>query len=189
MSDQFLGSISMFGFNYAPQGYALCNGDVLPISSNTALYSLLGTSYGGNGQSTFALPDFRGRSPIHQGQGPGLAPYATGQNGGTETVTLTIDQMPAHTHVATGALNASQAKGSTQLPDVGSLLARGVDKGSAGAVPAIYVPSGTTGTQVALGGLTVTNALTGNSQPFSNRDPYLTVNFCIALQGIYPSRQ
>ncbi|MDQ6777385.1 MAG: tail fiber protein, partial [Actinomycetota bacterium] len=103
MSEPFLGEVRTFGFNFAPRGWAFCNGQLLPISQNTALFSLLGTQYGGDGIQTFALPDLRGRVGIHQGSGPGLSPYAIGQTGGTETVTLTSNEMPAHNH----SVNAS----------------------------------------------------------------------------------
>lgn len=188
MTQVFLGQINTFGFNFAPRGFATCDGQILAISTNTALFSLLGTTYGGNGQTTFALPDLRGRSPNHQGQGPGLSNYTMGQVAGTENTTLTVNQMPQHTHTATGSLNAVQVKATAQAPAIGSLIARSVDTSAIGSTPAIYVPTGTAGTLVALGGLSVTNAPAGGSQPFSILDPYLTVNMCIALQGIFPSR-
>ncbi|MFZ0041987.1 MAG: tail fiber protein [Solirubrobacteraceae bacterium] len=166
-SQPFLGGIFMFGGNFAPQGYAFCNGQLLSISQNTALFSLLGTTYGGDGVTTFALPNLQGRVPIHSGNGAGLSPYVLGQNGGTENVTLTQGQMPAHNHV----IQAGGAE-TTSFP--------------AGAVPAqngAYT-TGATPVQMASGALT--NA--GGSQPHNNIQPYLTITFIIALQGVYPSR-
>ena len=170
MSEPFLGQISIFGFNFAPRGWAMCNGQILPIAQNTALFSLLGTTYGGNGQTTFALPDLRSRVPVHEGQGPGLSSYDLGQAGGTETVTLTVNELAAHSHPYTvdGAStptskspsgNYSAAFGTTAYGSTGD-LEMGPDQ---------------TGN-------------TGNSQPHNNIQPYLTLNFCIALEGIFPSR-
>jgi len=119
MSEPFVGEIRMFGFNFAPQGWALCNGQLLPISQNTALFSLLGTTYGGDGRTTFALPDMRSRVPVCQGQGPGLSPYAEGQAGGAETVTLAATQMPGHTH----PVKASSSPAASGQPE-GRALAR-----------------------------------------------------------------
>jgi microcystin-dependent protein len=170
MSDPFLGEIRMFGFNFAPYGWAMCNGQLLPISQNTALFSLLGTTYGGDGQTTFQLPNLQSRVAIHQGQGSGLSLYDIGQASGSETVTLTQNQMPQHSH----SVSASSAPGTSGRP--------------ASAVPArstgeVYAGSsdGTTMSPSMIG-----NA--GGSQPHTNIQPYLTLNFCIALQGIFPSR-
>ena len=166
MSEPFLGSIIMFGGNFAPRGWALCNGQILPIAQNTALFSLLGTTYGGNGQTTFALPDLRGRVPVHPGQGPGLSSYSLGQSAGAESITLTAAEMPAHTH-SQPATNADQ---NTNRPN-GAVPARG----------GVYAGS-TDGS--AFDATTVA----GGSQPHSNLQPYLAVNYIIALEGIYPSR-
>src|SRR5689334_9815739 len=126
MSNPFLGEIRMVPFNFAPKGWALCNGQILAISQNTALFSLLGTTYGGNGVSTFALPDFRGRVPIHAGQGPGLSSYVLGEQTGTESVTLTVPQLPAHNHtvngVASGGSQASPAGGSPAIESTATSL-------------------------------------------------------------------
>lgn len=188
MAEPFIGQIIMFGGNFAIRGYALTNGQLLSIAQNTALFSILGTTYGGNGQTTFALPNLQSRVPIHFGQGPGLSPYQLGQQAGTETVTLTIPQMPAHNHaaVATGT-PASTSKATLQTPQNGSVLGRGVDDvGSA--VPEIYHPAGTA-TNITLGGApTVTVGVQGGSQPHPNIQPYLALNFQIALEGIFPSR-
>jgi microcystin-dependent protein len=169
MSEPFIGQVMMIGFTFAPRGWALCDGQILPIAQNTALFSLLGTTYGGNGTTTFALPDLRGRVPIHAGQGPGLSPYTLGQVGGAEQVTLLANQMPAHNH----SLAATNAEASQTLPG-GQLLAqsREVTYGS--------------GALVGMNPQSIGAA--GGSQPHENRQPYLTINFIIALEGIYPSR-
>ena len=168
----FIGEIFMGGYNFAPRGYALCQGQILSISSNTALFSLLGTTYGGNGSTTFALPDLRGRVPMGWGQGPGLSPNSLGQASGTETVTLTINQIPVHTH----QLNAVSEPGDGSSPQ-GAYLA------NSGALDKEYKSTGTT---VAMNANAVNTA--GGSQPHSNLQPYLVLNIYIALEGIFPSR-
>lgn len=190
-SEPYIGAIKIFGFGFPPRGYALCNGALLSINQNTALFSLLGTTYGGNGVQTFGLPDLRGRVANGQGQGPGLQSYVMGQVAGAESITLTQQQMPQHTHmfVNTSTLNAVQAKATDQIPAAGSQLARpSLENGTD--TPRIYVPAGAAGDSVPLGGVNVagTNSVVGGSQPFSNLQPYLTLNFSIALQGIFPSR-
>lgn len=167
MSDQFLGEIRMVGFDFAPTGWALCDGSLLSISQNTALFSLLGTIYGGNGTTTFALPDLRGRVAIHQGQGPGLSEFTPGQSGGAETGTLTVANLPAHGHPV--AVGGDQT---TSAPD-GALLAQ----------DGAYTKAASTGSaaQSFVG-------QTGGGQPFSVEQPFLVVSFIIALQGIFPPR-
>lgn len=196
MSEPFIGQIEYFGFNFAPRNWAFCNGQLLPINQNAALFSLLGTTYGGNGTTTFALPDLRGRTAIHWGSGPGLSNYSLGQVSGTETVTLLTTQMPAHVHSATytpttqPVINAATAKATASIPSAGALLARSVDDSpNPGAQVRIYAPAGTTPT-VSLGGVNVagTTAIAGSNVPVSNLPPYLTINTCIALFGIFPSR-
>ena len=171
MAEPFVGEIRMFGFNFAPVGWALCNGQLLPISQNQALFSLLGTTYGGDGTTTFALPNLQSRVPLHQGQGAGLSAYAQGQVGGAETVTLAAAQMPGHTH----PVKASSSAATSDRPG-GRVLAR---SGSH-----IYTPEPDT--------TTVMNATmlgaAGGSEPHDNIQPYLAVNFCIALEGIFPAR-
>jgi microcystin-dependent protein len=171
MPDPFIGEIRMFGFGFAPQGWAQCNGQLLPIQENTALFSLLGTSYGGDGRTTFALPDLRSRVPVGQGQGPGLSSYAQGQAGGAETVTLTAAQMPGHVH----PVKASSTTADSDQP-AGRTLAR-----SAGH---IYTdkPAASTDMNAAMLGQA------GDSQPHGNIQPCLAVNFCIATEGIFPPR-
>jgi microcystin-dependent protein len=195
MATVFLGQIIQGGWNFAPRGYALCNGQLLAISTNTALFSLLGTNFGGNGTSTFALPNLQSRTMMHWGNGPGLSPVVLGEQSGAESVTLTSNQMPQHTHTATfngstSTLNASTVAATTQGPVAGAVLGRAKD--NTGTVqPFIYAPAGSAAS-TALAGLnvagTVTNSITGGSQPFSIRNPYLGITHVIALQGIFPSR-
>lgn len=191
-AEPYLGSVHIFGFQFQPRGYQYCNGQLLSIQQNSALFSLLGTTYGGNGVQTFALPDLRGRVPIHQFQGSGLQNYTIGQVGGTENTTLTQQQLPAHTHTFANngsTFNVIQARGTSQIPDTGYQFGRPITQNSTDIVQ-IYVPGGTTGTQIPLSGLNIagTNSIAGGSQPFSNMQPYLTMNYCIATQGLFPSR-
>jgi microcystin-dependent protein len=215
MGDQYLGEIRMVGFNFAPQGWALCNGQTLPISANNALFALLGTTYGGNGSTTFNLPDLQGRLPLHAGNGAGLPVYTLGQKAGTQSVTLTQQQIPSHTHAATFTpsggggtptvnvtINGSSAPGTHTSP-TGNYLA-GVTSSIGNANPhtsPLYVPgsptpaglgaiAGVTATisGVSGGGGTITNALTGGGLPVAIEPPYLAVYFIIALTGIFPPR-
>ncbi len=169
MSTPFIGQISMFGFNFAPRFWARCDGQQLSIAQNSALFSLLGTTYGGNGQTTFALPDLRGRVPLHWGQGPGLSPYAQGQQGGSPSVTLLTTQLPAHNHTVSGSTNA---------PTQGALT-------NAAWATAANIPYADTATGVMAAGA-LANA--GGSQSHNNMAPSLVVSYCIALSGIFPSR-
>lgn len=171
MSDPFLAEIRIFPFNFSPTGWAVCNGQLLPISQNTALFSLLGTTYGGDGKSTFALPNLQGSVPMHPGQGPGLSPYALGESGGSDTVSLLQSETPAHSH----PISASGQDATVNGP-AGQQVANGIGVGMYAAPGAL----------VGLNQQVVTPA--GGSQPHNNMQPYLTVNFCIALQGIYPPR-
>jgi microcystin-dependent protein len=187
----YLGQIIQGGWNFAPNGSAMCNGQTLAITQNTALFSLLGTTYGGNGVSTFQLPDLQGRTMIHQGNGSGLSPYVLGEKSGSENAALTISNLPSHTHPMTSSLSASglQPHATELAPAAGSVLGHGVDiSGNASlAQPAIYCPAGTA-TPIALGGLNVSAGLTGGSLPFSVVSPFNVVTMCIVLQGILPSR-
>ncbi|WP_025764200.1 phage tail protein [Dyadobacter tibetensis] len=176
--ENYLGEIKMFAGSYPPSGWAFCNGQLLAISSHTALFSLLGTNYGGDGEETFALPDLRGRVPIHAGNGPGLSQYRLGQKGGAEQVTLTSNNLPAHTHEATLKIGVSDQPGNTSNP-VGAILA------NSGAFDKEYTDQDSTGT---LGKTSVTINPTGSSQPVDIRQPYNTVNFIIALTGVFPPR-
>ena len=178
--DPFLAQITVFGCNFAPQGWALCQGQVMSISQYTALFSLIGTYYGGNGQTTFALPDLRSRAPIGFGQGPGLSNYAIGGTGGQETVSINTSSYPTHTH----GLLAGASAATANTPG-GSIEAEGQTGGRGGAVNlALYSASGTR-TTLAPAALT---AAAGGGQPHNNLQPYLALNFCIALQGIFPAR-
>jgi microcystin-dependent protein len=172
MSDPFVAEIRIFGFNFAPTGWAKCNGQLLPLSQNTALFSLLGTMYGGDGKSTFALPDLQGSVPVQTGQGQGLSEYFEGQTGGAEYITLLQTEMPVHTH----AWQANAAPATLNAPDTGRALARSV---GGTAFKAIAPDS-----QMAFQTLSVT----GGSLPHNNLQPYLVLNFCIAMQGIFPAR-
>jgi microcystin-dependent protein len=202
----------MVGFNFAPVGWALCNGQTLSISANNALFALLGTTYGGNGTTNFNLPDLQGRFPLHAGAGAGLPVYVQGEKAGTSNVTLTNSQLPSHTHIATFTpsggstptvnVNVQGASGAgTTATAAGNYIA-GVTSSISGSAPHtsnLYVPPASAGTLGNLAGVsatitgggsggTVTNALTGNGLPFSVQNPYLAVYFIIALQGLFPSR-
>lgn len=171
-NDPWISEIAIVPFNFAPVGWALCDGSLLAIATNTALFSLLGTTYGGNGTTNFALPDLRGRVPLMMGQGPGLSVYTIGQIGGAEVITLTAAQMPQHNHV----MGVVGANGNTNSP--------------VNAVPAVQasgVPTYSSATVT--GGMSATAlSYAGSSQPHENHQPFLTLNFIIAMQGIFPSR-
>lgn len=195
MSDPFLGQLLQVGFNFAPNGWSQCSGQMISISQNSALFALLGTQFGGDGVTTFALPDLQGRVAVGSGNGAGLSPYVIGQKSGTESVTLTQSNLPAHTHTAAFAsppsLNAATGKATIQTPVAGAVLAKSVDSDpvTPDGLPAIYLPAGTA-TPVALGGLNVSGiniGATGNSTPTSVIQPYLSVLTVIAMQGIFPS--
>lgn len=173
MADPFVAEIRMFPFNFAPKGWAMCNGQLLPISQNTALFSLLGTTYGGDGRSTFALPDIQDRCVIHPGQGPGLSLYDLGQQGGAETVTLLQSEIPFHTHSWMTATDISDQ----QVPDPNRVLSISNNGGA-------YAPGNSALTQLAPQALSPAGA----SLPHNNLSPYLAVNFCIAMQGVFPAR-
>jgi microcystin-dependent protein len=181
MDQPFIGTIAAVGFNYAPYGWAFCDGRLLPIAQYSALFSLLGTTYGGNGTSTFGLPDLRGRIALGMGAGPGLDNYVIGQNAGTNTVTLTSDQMPAHTHNAALPSNAT-ASGSTPSPSASVGYAVPPPDGSGNPLN-FYGPADN------VTKLTATLAIAGAGMPHQNIQPSLGVNYIIALQGIFPSRQ
>jgi microcystin-dependent protein len=174
VSDPFVAEIRIFPFNFAPRGWAFCDGQILPISQNTALFSLLGTTYGGDGKSNFALPDLQGRTPMHPGQGPGLSQHDLGEEGGEDTVTLLDSEMPAHSH----GLMATAQPGEDAAPGPTEALARSVGAN-------LYQTN--TGNLVQLAPTALSP--TGGSQPHNNMQPYLTLNFNIALQGVFPPRQ
>ena len=171
MADPFVAEIRIFPFNFAPKGWAFCDGQILPLSQNTALFSLLGTTYGGDGKSNFALPDMQGNAPMHPGQGPGLSLHDLGETGGSETVSLLESEIPSHSH----ALSASKSDAIDTNAN-NELFAKGIGVG-------MYAPPSPLTT---LADTTIAPA--GGDQPHNNLQPYLTLNFCIALQGVYPPR-
>ncbi len=172
--DPFVAEIRIFPFNFAPKGWAWCDGQLLPLSQNTALFSLLGTTYGGDGKSNFALPDMQGNAPMHPGQGPGLSLHDLGETGGSETVTLLESEIPSHTH----ALMASSTVSSKPNP-AGNAIAR-VQSGATPYATAAGAPLSAFSDQAL--------APAGGDQPHNNMQPYLTLYFNIALQGVYPPR-
>lgn len=180
MTNVFLGQITMFGGNYNPRGFAFCNGQTLPIAQNQALFSLLGTTYGGNGTTTFALPNLQSRLSVHQGQGPGLSSYALGQNGGTPDVTLTAQTIPTHTHPLSATNTpATSATITGNLPAVPT----------AGTTPEFYAKAGAGDPPLIPHPMDPGSCSTvGGSQPHTNLMPSLCITFIIALQGIFPSR-
>ena len=171
MADPFVAEIRIFPFNFAPKGWAWCDGQLLPLSQNTALFSLLGTTYGGDGMSNFALPNLQGRAPMHPGQGPGLSLHDLGETGGSETVSLLESEIPAHSHT----LRASNTLGDTPVP-AGSTLARYANA----------YQQNSSSNLVAMAPQALPPA--GGDQPHNNMMPYLTFYFCIALQGVFPPR-
>lgn len=173
MADPFVAEIRIFPFNFAPKGWAFCDGQLMPISQNTALFSLLGTTYGGDGKSNFALPDMQGNAPMHPGQGPGLSLHDLGESGGSETETLLEPEIPAHSH----AMMASTQPGEDPSPGANEALARSIGASLYQTTTTPFVPMSV-------------NAVTpaGGDQPHNNLMPYLTLNFCIALQGVFPPR-
>jgi microcystin-dependent protein len=178
--DPFVGEIRLFGFNFAPIGWAQCNGQILSISQNAALFSLLGTNFGGNGSSNFGLPNLQGMVPIDQGTGPGLTPFSVGETGGTTVVTLNINEMPMHTH----AITALPINGTAETPVANSRLSQGHGGSRGTSYPVrTYTTSapGTTLNPAAVGPA-------GGSQPHENMQPSLVMNWCISMQGIFPAR-
>ncbi len=191
--EPFIAEIIMFGGNFAPRGWAFCDGQLLAIAQNTALFSLLGTTYGGDGRTTFALPDLRGRTPVHPGNGPGLQNWKLGQRKGTETNTLNLLQLPAHGHaLATGTVGGTVNIGVNE-DDPGADSPVGKTLGTTSSGNIIYNSAGPSAGEflggvshsLALGGM---SANTGSNQPINNIQPSLGINYIIALQGIFPSR-
>lgn len=175
MSEYFIGEIRLFAFNFPPRGWATCSGQILSIAQNTALFSLLGTTYGGNGQTTFALPDLRGRVPIHFGQGPGLSLRTQGELGGTPTVTLLSNNLPPHNHPAF----ATTAAATTGTPGTGVLPGAVSDQ-------TMYVTDSTGGRDFSMS--PQVGGIAGGSQPHENHMPTAVLSYCIALEGIFPPR-
>ena len=172
MADPFVAEIRIFAFNFAPKGWAFCDGQLLPISQNTALFSLLGTTYGGDGKSTFALPDIEGRAVMHPGQGPGLSLRDLGEAAGSDTVTLLTSEMPLHTHTVSASADDADLAAPTPNHSLAKSQGGFIYGPAAGLTPLAPEAAGPAG-----GGL-----------PHNNLQPYLTLNFCIALQGVFPQR-
>jgi len=174
MADPFVAEIRIFPFNFAPKGWAFCNGQLMPLSQNTALFSLVGTTYGGDGKTTFGLPNLQGSAPMFWGQGSGLSLHDLGETGGSETITLTQSEMPSHTHnIRADAADPADV----QAPSSAVVLARSSGGNAYGTNPSAMVQ--------------LANAMVasvGGDLPHNNMQPYLTLNFCIALQGVYPPR-
>lgn len=185
--EDFLGAVKIFAGNFAPRGWSLCNGQIMSIAQNSALFSILGTTYGGNGQTTFALPDLRGRAPIGWGQGPGLTNYALGQSSGTENTSILITNMPAHNHVATSTLtlNASNAAATVSTPVAGNALGAGKDVNTD---PVSMYTTSAPNVPLAGGTVATTVGLSGGSVPISILQPTLAITYIIALEGIFPTR-
>lgn len=185
MDSPFLGTIIAVGFNFAPRGWALCSGQLLPISQNSALFALLGTTYGGDGKTTFGLPDLRGRVAVGMGQSPGSGNVTFGENSGTENVILQIPNLPAHTHPVTSKMSVSDTPATLPQATAGNSLAAIIDvnsdpsKGYTTEAPNVELNAGT---------INSTIGITGGSSPFSIMQPYLGLNYIIATQGIFPSR-
>jgi microcystin-dependent protein len=173
MADPFVAEIRIFGFNFAPRGWAFCDGQLLPLSQNTALFSLLGTQYGGNGLNNFALPNLQGSAPMFWGQGPGLSLYDIGETGGSPTVTLQTSEIPAHNH--NEIVRPTAIAGGQSATPVGNFGGRSNSR-----------PYNTSAPNTTMGATAI--GLQGGSQPHNNMMPYLTFNFCIALQGVFPPR-
>lgn len=175
MSEPFLAGIIMFGGNFAPRGWAFCQGQILSIAQNTALFSLLGTTFGGNGQTTFGLPDFRGRTPVGTGQGPGLPSIDLGEQAGEPTHTLIITEIPQHTHVVTQGANTTDGNPNATKSPANNY------PGYSDSAPLYATASNANMAPLTCG-------IAGGSQPHNNMQPYLGMNFIIAIEGIYPSR-
>jgi microcystin-dependent protein len=176
--DPFVGEIRLMPYTFAPMGWALCQGQLLAIQSNTALFSLLGTRYGGNGTTTFALPDLRGRAAIGMGQGAGLQPYQQGMAVGTENVTVLQTQLAPHSHSLTAPIPANGTRGTSNTPQGGFYALTSSEQ---------YGTTANNGNMATL--LSGTTSVVGGTQPHENRMPFIVLNYCIALQGIFPQRQ
>lgn len=191
MSEPFIGEIRMVGFNFAPRGWAFCDGRLLAISQFSALFSLLGTMYGGDGRTTFGLPDYRGRSPVGMGDGPGLTPIIQGEKAGIENVTILSTQMPVHTHTATASATFAVAGTPSNATATPSTTNNILGASQAGGPPSAAIWSDALNDPVTLGNtetVSVTVDPAGGNQPLQIRNPFTGINFIIALEGIFPSR-
>jgi microcystin-dependent protein len=177
MANPFVAEIRIFPFNFAPKGWAFCNGQLLAISQNTAVFSLLGTTYGGDGKSNFALPNLQGNAPMNPGQGPGLSLHDLGETGGSGTITLLQSEMPSHTH-SINCIDGARVGGQSGLPTNAILV-------KTGGIPTNAYTSGATQNQTMAQAMV---SVAGGNVPHNNMMPYLTLNFCIALQGVFPPR-
>jgi microcystin-dependent protein len=177
MADPFVAEIRIFPFNFAPRGWAFCNGQLLPISQNTALFSLLGTTFGGDGRSNFALPNLQGEAPMHPDQGPGLSLHFLGESGGSNSVTLLSSEMPTHAHNI-NCIDGARVGGQTGQPGNAILT-------KTGGIPANAYTSGAAQNQTMAANMV---GVVGGNLPHNNMMPYLTLNFCIAMQGVFPPR-
>jgi microcystin-dependent protein len=180
MSSPYVGQILMFGGNFPPSGWMFCNGQLLPISENDVLFQLIGTTYGGDGQETFGLPNMQSRVPIHQGQGAGLSSYVIGQAGGTESVTLTTNQIPVHSHVPVASANP----GTSSVAANNTILSTENSTAQGGGNAFTYLPPGGAQAQMANSSI----GLTGSSQPHQNIQPVLAISYCISLFGVFPTQ-
>jgi microcystin-dependent protein len=187
--DGFLGEVKMFAGNFAPRGWALCEGQVLPVNQNQALYSLLGITYGGDGRTTFALPDLRSRVAVGNGRGPGLLNYRLGQKGGAENNTLIVNQLPSHTHLATGTVtpNASTEKATSDDP-TGKYPSAAVYPVSRSELKPVLTYGDTTNAKMGSNPVNVTVSNTGGNQAINNIQPYISINYIICINGTFPSR-
>ncbi|HEX9513656.1 MAG TPA: tail fiber protein [Puia sp.] len=188
--ETFLATILLWPCNFNPNGWAFCAGQILAISQNTALFALLGTTFGGDGISTFALPDFRGRVPVGAGQGPGLSNYTLGEVSGSESVTILINQLPQHTHPVslTLTISASNAQATTSIPAANNSLAAPYDASNANPIAGYNTTAPNTPLNIGGGGINGNTGIAGGSQPTPIMQPYLGINYIIALVGIFPSR-
>jgi len=186
--EPFIGEIIMFGGNFPPRGWAYCDGQLLSIAQNQALFAILGTTYGGDGRTTFALPDLRGRAPIHPGTGPGLTPRKLGQRSGTEYNILNVTQLPSHNHLAAGKIKATSADGTTSVPGSTSYPANAKVPISRTEIVDANIYAAAANTNMAADGVTVTVGNTGGNQPINNMQPFLGVHYIIAMVGTFPSR-
>ena len=185
--DAYIGEVKLFAGNFAPRGWAFCDGQILPIDGNQALFSILETTYGGDGRTTFALPDMRGRVAVGPRTGPGLSTYKEGNQGGTETNTLSTAQLPAHNHAATGIIKASNANATTKEP-AGNYFASSIYAINRGNIVDVLSYGAASDVEMNANAIDVTVGDTGDNQAANNRQPYLAMNYIICTYGIYPSR-